>query len=269
MVNCWVNFTTFARDIEWMRYSLESFRKYCTGFAGVTICVPTWDVDKFRQFERYSTPDCPIEIHGFLEYPGKGFVNHLAIKCSADLYAPKATHILHMDPDCLFSAPQTPYDYLAVCSFASTCTSDQDSFYVPVLVIEPYEVLKTVHPARYNWKQVTEFAVGFTCTHETMCRHPAVHVPTTYRYTRNLIEEVHKCPFYDFVLRQKNQYPQGFGEFNTLGAVAYERFKDSYKFIDRGDKGIAADPTPKVWQGWSYTGAHSKDNFAKIKEILA
>lgn len=254
MKKVYVNYTTFGRDLEWLRFSLESFKKYCTGFAGVTIVVPTWDVDKFLQFERYSTPDCPVLIKNFLEYPGKGFVHHLAMKCYADVFSPEATHILHMDPDCLFCASQTPDDYFVD--------------HKPVLLIEPYEVLKTIHPARYNWKGVTEEAVKFEVTHETMCRHPAVHPAETYKVTRTHIEKVHLTPFIDFVVKQKNAYPQGFGEFNTLGAVAVKFRPTHYHFIDLEDKGPANGPISKVWQGWSYTGVHSPDNAAKIQEIL-
>lgn len=257
-------YVTFARDIEWLRYSLESIGKYCSGFAGVTVVVPTWDFDKFTQFERYSTPSCPVRIKQFLEYPGRGFVHHLAMKCYADVFMPDMDVILHMDPDCLFFKPCTPEDYLATVSDSSM--EDGDCRKVPVLVVEPYSELVTKHPARYNWKGVTEMALKFDCPYETMCRHPAAHIPSTYWGVRNHIEGVHRQPFLDFVIRQKNAYPQGFGEFNTLGAYAMKFLPDKYHFIDRKDKGIDADPEPKVWQGWSYEGVSK--NINRIKKIL-
>lgn len=247
-------YVTFGRDLDWTRYSLESILKYGKGFTGITIVVPTWDVNKFLQFERYSTPTCPVLIKNFLEYPGKGFVHHLAMKCYGDVFCPDADLVLHMDPDCLFTAPFTPEDYMVDGK--------------PVLVIEPYEVLRTIHPARFNWKQVTEEAVRFDVSHETMCRHPAIHWKETYKATRDRIEGFHVTPFIDFVIKQKNSYPQGFGEFNTLGAIAMKYLPEDYHFIDRGDKGPAADPPSKVWQGWSYTGVHAPNNASKIKEIL-
>lgn len=253
-MNCQILYVTFARDLEWLRYSLESIRKYATGFTGITVVVPEWDVAKFLQFERYSTPDCPVLIKNFLEYPGKGFVHHLAMKCYADVFCPNASHVLHLDPDCLFKEKVTPEDYF--------------ERGLPVLVIEPYEHLKTSHPARYHWKSVTENALKFDCTHETMCRHPAVHKRETYRNLRDYMEKVHVTPFYDFVIKQKNKYPQGFGEFNTLGAYALQFMRHEYYFIDRGTEGEARDPKPKVKQLWSYTGANAKDNMAHIKAIL-
>jgi len=249
-----VLYVTFSRDLHWTRYSLESIYRFGTGLSGVTVVVPTNDVGIFSQFARYSTPECPVRIKGFLEYPGKGFVHHLGMKCYGDVFCPDADLILHMDPDCLFTTAFSKGDYVI---------GEK-----PVLVVEPYDAIKTAHPARYNWKRVTEEALKFDCTHETMCRHPAVHYSWLYRATRDHIEKVHATPFLDFVIKQKNSYPQGFGEFNTLGSYALKNHTSKYHIIDRKDQGASADPPSKLWQGWSYTGVTSRENAAKIKEIL-
>lgn len=254
MPKVWIQYVTFARDLEWMKYSLDSFKKYATGFAGIVIVVPTWDVEKFLPLERYGTKDCPVLIKNFLEYPGKGFVHHLAMKCYADVFCPEATYILHMDPDCLWCSRVTPRDYF-----------DNG---LPVMVIEHYDAVKTYHEGRYNWKKVTEEALKFDCPFETMCRHPSIYHSDTYRKLRDYMEKTHITPFYDFVIKQKNSFPQGFGEFNTLGSFALKMQGDEYFFIDRGNKGAAGDPEPKVWQGWSYTGVHSEKNRNEIQKIL-
>ncbi len=228
-------------------------RKYAKGFDGVIVVVPTTDIPRFLHLES-SFQDIKVKIKGFLEYPGKGFVHHLAMKCYADVLCPQATHILHMDPDCLFSAHITP-----------------DSYFVdgkPVLLIEPYEAFKEKHPGRYNWKQVTEKAVGFPCSHETMCRHPAVHNAETYGACRSHIQSIHETPFIDFVLKQENKFPQGFGEFNTLGSFALEMRRGEYHFIDRGFEGEKHDPASCVTQLWSYTGVRRPDNLETIRRIL-
>lgn len=254
--NVVLTYVTFARDHDWLIKSLDSFRKYAKGFAGVTIVVPTWDVDQFLHFEKeYSTPACPVWIKNFLEYPSKGFVHHLAMKCYADVFSPAADFILYMDPDCLFSAPVTPDDYFVDGK--------------PVLVIEPYEAIKEIHPGRYHWKSVTEMALKFDCPYEMMCRHPAVHSRKVLRGLRDYMESQHQTPFLDFVLKQKNPFPSDFGEFNTLGAFAYKFHQDEYFFIDRGTKGGSADPISKVTQLWSYTGVWTSKNQETIQKILA
>lgn len=246
-------YVTFARDIVWLDYSLQSIRKFGSGFSEICIVVPTNDVDRFIKFEKsFGTAECPVRVKTFLEYPQKGFVHHLAMKCYADAFIPDADLILHMDPDCMFHAPFSPSSYIVNGR--------------PELVIEPYEAIRQSHPPRYNWKSVTEDALRFPCNYETMCRHPAIHHSWLYPKVRKHIEMVHGTPFIDFVLKQKNSFPQGFGEFNTLGSYAIDRHPESYHLIDRGNSGESADPKPLLTQMWSYTGV--RQNMAKIREIL-
>ena len=250
----WINYTTFARDIQWMDFTLRSVRKYGRDIAGITVVVPTVDHDKFIGLEKkYSVEGSPLLIKTFLEYPEKGFVHHLAMKCYADAFNTDATHILHMDPDCMFHAPFSTDDYII----------DNK----PVLLIEPYDVLRAKHTGRYHWKSVTEAALQFDCPYETMCRHPAVHPAWLYQKMRTYIEHRHQTPFIDFVIKQKNSYPMGFGEFNTLGAFAYKFFNSDYHWIDRGDRGEAYDPEPKLTQFWSYHGPGP--SLEKINKILS
>lgn len=246
-------YVTFARDLLWMDYSLQSIRKFGSGFSEICIVVPTVDVDKFRKFEKtFGTSECPVRVKGFLEYPQKGFVHHLAMKCYADVFMPDTDLILHMDPDCMFHAPFSPESYISKGK--------------PVLVIEPYEAVQKYHLPRYHWKSVTEDALRFPCNYETMCRHPAIHHAWLYPKVRKHIEAVHQTPFVDFALKQKNSFPQGFGEFNTLGSYAVDRHPESYCLIDRGNSGEAADPKPLLTQMWSYEGVNR--NMARIREIL-
>jgi hypothetical protein len=254
-----VNYVTFARDLQWMDYTLGSFRKHAKGFCNVDIIVPTTDSGLFGPLvERYSTPDCPVRIREFIEYPGKGFLHHLIMKCYADIFRPDATHILHMDPDALFSGPVTPDDYFV---------DDK-----PLLVVEKYSAIPINKEGdwqgRLKWKAVTEMALRFDCPYETMCRHPAIHKIETYRKVRDYIESVHGTPFTDFVLKQKNSFPQGFGEFNTLGAYAYEKMRDEYHFWDRGTLGVAGDPKSLVEQLRSYDGPHGGNNPAGIERAM-
>lgn len=251
-----LNYTTFARDHDFLEKSLLSVKKYARGFCGVTIVVPTRDIDLFLHFERdIQIPECPILVRTFLEMPEKGFVHHLAMKCYADVFRQDCTHTLHMDPDCLFTSPVTPQDYFVEGK--------------PVLLVEPYEAIRRAgHEGRYNWKKVTEEAVKFNCDYETMCRHPAVHHNWIYKEVRSHIESRHQTPFIDFVIKQKNSYPQGFGEFNTMGAYVMEFRKDKYHIIDRGYDAEKNDPPARLKQMWSYHGVHGSSK-AEIDQILA
>jgi len=263
--NVQILYVTFARDLDWLRFSLESIRKYGKGFGGITIVVPTVDVDKFLQFERYSTKECPILIKNFLEYPGKGFVHHLAMKCYADVFCPNATHVLHMDPDCLFCAPFTPDDYF------------MDG--KPVLVIESYELLNRYFKERAFWKIGVDEALGIDAKFETMCRHPAVHHIDTYSGVRSRVEKIHVTSFTDYYLKGKNSFPQTRSEFPVLGAFAIEFMGDKYYFHDCSPEREArlsevmtnrelkiGHPDNKLVQFWSYNGAGSA--LPEIRKIL-
>jgi len=265
MAKTWLNYVTFSRDYEWMKYSLDSFKKYATGFSGVTIVVPTWDVEKFLPYEKYSTNDCPVLIKNFLEYPSKGFVHHLAMKCYADVFSPEADFIIHLDPDCLFHEPVKPSDYI-----------DGNR---AVIVAEPYDVVEKYFPGRFHWRSVTEDALKFNCEYETMCCHPAIYTKSTYGELRSYIESVHLTPFMDFVLKQKNTFPQGFGEHNTLGSFAIKYLPEEYKIVDCGPERLArmddliknselkiGHPHQKLTQFWSYRG--TREYMDKINEIL-
>lgn len=266
MRSVWQTYVTFERDLQWLEFSLMSFKKYCKGFDGVVIIVPLGQTSKFMHLEqKYGTRDCPVWIRGFQECPGKGFVHHLAMKMYADVVMPEATHILHLDPDCLWTLPTTP-----------------DTYFVdgkPVLVIEPYEIVKQYHPGRYNWKTTTEANLGFKCEYETMCRHPAVHVKQLYPTVRAHIEKVHRTPFIDYYLRHENRFPYGIGEFNEMGSYAVEMIPDWYCFVDCGPERLKhlselkknaelpfGHPPPHLKQYWSYSG-WQKD-FDEIKRII-
>lgn len=252
-----IQLTTFRRDLSWVDFHLQTFAKFCTGFSGVTIVVPTVDLDLFLPFEqKYSRPDCPVYIKTFLEFPDKGFNHHMAMICYADIYNPDATHIVHPDPDCMWTKPTTPYDYII----------DEK----PVLLIEPFDaIMRAGHMGRYGWKKVVEDALRIDVTHETMCRHPAVHHKWLYKAVREHIEARHQIPFTDYVLRQQNAFPQGFAEYPTLGAIAVAFHAHKYTLIDRGYDGEMRDPEPHLVQMWAgHSEPAQEHNRLAIQKIL-
>lgn len=252
-----IMYVTFRRDLAWLDVSMRSFKKYCSGFTGVTIVVPTSDLDVFLPFEaKYSTKDCPVLVKTFLEFPGKGFCHHMAMICYADVFATDATHVLHIDPDCLWNQPTTPYEYVV----------DEK----PVLVIEPFDAIRQAgHMGRYGWKKPVDDALKIDTKYETMCRHGATHPKWLYKSMREHIEARHCVPFIDYVLRQQNSFPQSFVEFDTLGAYAVEFYPSKYKLIDRGYDGERNDPVPHITQMWAnHSEPSDTHNQVNIQRIL-
>jgi hypothetical protein len=75
--------------------------------------------------------------------------------------------------------------------------------------------------------------LGIDVEWETMVRHPAVFHVDMYRRMRTHIEDRHKYPFTQYVLLQRNEFPQTFAEFPTLGAYALHADSDRYQVVTR------------------------------------
>src|SRR3990167_1930136 len=224
---------THAKDKEWLEPCLKSIFKFCSGFHEVVVALPNRDkAELFPILTRY-----PVKSWGFDEVEGHGFNHHQAVICMADQICEDADLILHVDVDCMFVEPVTLQDYII---------NDK-----PVLLIENYERFRTVHPGVFYWKQCTEKALGMPCTYETMRRHPAVHWKETYCKTREMVESAHKKPFLQYMLEQKDSFPQTVSEFNMLGSVAAHFYKDRYHIIDLEHQ---ARPKDKLIQFWSHGG---------------
>ena len=219
---------TYAKDIEFAWASLRSIEKYATGFSGVKIIVPNPDVPAFKAIAGQA------EVIGFDECPGKGMCHHMALICMADLFCNTADAILHLDADCLFTEPVSLEDYVIDGK--------------PVLVRQRYSEFPEQR-TRYSWKKCILAATGIDPEWETMCRHPSVHLPETYRRTRFLIERTTGQNFLAYILSCRNIYPQTFAEFPTLGAVAFAHYPERYHWID-----WANCPPAKLKDFWSHGG---------------
>lgn len=229
---------TFRRDLEFFYFSARSVRKFTSGFRDCICVVPTEDGDMFREVGE----PLGFTIKTFDEWPGKGFLHHEALICEADVWCPDADAVLHMDPDCMFTGYVNALDYF----------KDEK----PILYRERFEDFRK-HPNRYGWKKCIKDATGIDAEWETMVRHPSVHLPHTYLFTRQMITNHTGMDWKEYIKGCRNTYPQTFAEFPTLGAVAIEKCPDDYCFVDVG-QGI---PYPdwdksrdKMFAFWSVGG---------------
>lgn len=249
MPNTEIVIVSFLPDLEWIDFSLRSMAKYATGFSGVTIIVPWDDLGSFLPFESMRTKDgAPVRVKKYVDVQGKGMLMHEVMICSADLYCPEADFIMHMDSDCLFHEAVTPDDYM--------------NNGKPDLLMVRYSSFPAGR-AEYRWQKNVMRALGYSSDHvifETMQRHPAVHVRKLYTAMRARVEEVHRCPFNQFVIEQENSWPQGFAEFPTLGAYAYWKFTEEYNFIEIEKPDIQSHPKTahKATQFWSHASRDPK-----------
>ena len=208
---------TYAPDYDFTSYTLRSIAKFGSGFSGITIVVPYRDMERFAPLAKQHG----CTLRGFYEAAGKGFLHHQVCKCEADLWCPRGTDlVVHIDADCVFKEPFTLETFL------------KDG--KPILLRERYEDFAH-YPARASWQNCVEHALGVKMPWETMVRHPGVFWTGMYREMRDRIETVHVIPFTQYVLLQKNDFPQTFAEFPTIGgfALAMEKWRDKYAVVTR------------------------------------
>lgn len=204
-----VLYVTFARDMDFLKYSLRSYQKFCTGFAGVTVAVP----ESERGLYNWVTN---AKVVYFKETPGKGMLHQMLIKCRADEICPHVDCVLHLDADTLFWRKCTPADF----------------FYngLPILVRERYAELR--NPNRLNWQKAVQDAIGLKPEYETMVRQGAVHWKETYARLREKVELYVGMPFDNYVLSCRNEWPQSWAEYPALGAIAIAHFRGRYEMRD-------------------------------------
>jgi hypothetical protein len=174
------------------------------------------------------------------EWPGKGMLWHMAQIMRADQWCPDADFILHTDSDCLFTEPVTPDDYFV------------DGR--PILYYEKFSSLTKKHPDVGVWQEVTQNCLPFPVLYETMRRHPAVHQHNVYSEARGLIVTKTKQPVDDYIKSCREEYPNGFCEFVTLGNVVMhlEHLRKQYHLVDTAEFKDGWPPQ-KICQFWSHS----------------
>ena len=220
---------TYHKDLPWLDYCLRSVKRFCTGFAGVTLVVPLVEMSIFKRYYELGLEN--FQIQGFDEPPGKGMLAHMAIECMADQFVPPSTEcVLHLDADTVFNG-----------------RTDVSQFFhegKPIYVWRTYESLydpeKKVNSDCVIWKERTERALGFPTNVYGMCVMPCINSLKLFPEFRAWIKEQHKKPFWDWACSGQNQFPQDWSEYSALGAFAKELMPDLYHWLD-----CAKEPVPK------------------------
>lgn len=221
---------SFRRDHGWCEFALQSIQKFGHGFSGITLLVPDVDETLFRLYEK--PYGCRVKT--FKERPAPfGMIHHMIMIGRADEICPEADVVFHVDSDCFFTEPFGPEDYMEGPK--------------PILLFANYTKL----PPHMPWKPVVNANLKIDWPWETMRRLPLLHIPETYRKLRSEVERLHGKPFEDYVFSCKHDFPEGFCEFNCLGAIAMRHFADRYLLMDVGS---GPYPKNKMLQFWSRQG---------------
>jgi hypothetical protein len=242
-----IHIVSVGKHFNHLKYALRSIKKFASGFRKTIVLVPTKDMDAARKL----IADAPdnIQLMDFFEWPGKGMLHHMYLIMSADKYT-DADFILHFDSDCVFTEPVTPEDYFVDGK--------------PVLMYADFDWLVNTQQANLRmWQDVTKNAIGGPVPIETMRRHPAVHYRELYALARNMMENNTGQPVSSYIERQRDEFPQTFCEYVTLGNVAWRCIPDKYAWRNQQTEGF---PPAKIHQNWSHCEP-TPENMALYQKI--
>ena len=254
---------TYGRDVEWFERLANSYVKYASGFEWFKVVVPNPDLPLFKKI----CEPRGIFACGFDEWPGKGFNHHQAMQCMGDLHFPEADAITHVDADCVFASKCQASDWFINGRPLAPFIDFDRLLKRPLDHDEMMTFMgftgKKVDFSRGQlmWKFAAEFALGFRVPRATMVWMPITHVRGVYGKLREVIASHHGKPFDHYVIDCRNEFPQTFCEFESLGGVAYQFFEPSYHWWNIDDSGHPF--AGKVVQCWSHGGFDRPHEFAR------
>lgn len=191
---------SYPKDYEWMSYCVRSIDKFCSGFREVIIIAPD---------DKCPVPNYPHRLMVEPEAPGiNGYLWQGAVKAIAHRYT-NAPFILHCDSDCLFTRPVTP----------ETFFMDGKPFWLYV----SYDAIEV------PWKPITEKFIGHPVEFEWMRRLPCIVPRNVHVELERFCLAKHNKTVQDYVMQQPGS---DWSEFNSLGAIAWDKFHDEITWIN-------------------------------------
>lgn len=245
-----IHICSYARDFRYLFYCLRSIVKFTSGFHELVLFIPIKDENLFMQ----SIPDDLkdtlgnfIKVIYFDEWENKGMLHHEYKVLCADIDCPDSDYILHLDSDIIITKPMNVSEFF--------CDGK------PILFHTPYTIVEKLNPNVLFWQIAVTNALGWVPIHEFMRSRFLTYKRTLYSKTRELIENNTKQPVDEYIKIQKNEYPQTFAEYPTLGEVAWKFFHDDYYWVDteKREHYKFEESDRKVKQMWSHQPPTDED----------
>lgn len=217
---------TYAKDYPWLDYAVHSIAHYVSGYRKVVIAYP--HTDPTPTFSRRVPPN--IEFVP-VEDLANGYIGQQYTKLCAPMLT-NAPFILYWDSDCVATRPfDIRKEYM-------------DAKGRPILL---YSTWEHVGGGAGRWRPITEHAIGIDPPYEFMRCMPMLHDALAVYDTIGIIEERHGMGMRDYLSSVKGN---AFSEFNAMGAVAYVRHKERYRFMSAEDNAL----NHPCQQFWSHGG---------------
>ena len=243
------------KDLKWLKYCIQSIKKYCKNYTGHTVFLDN-NLDDCVETEKYLKS---INYDYIIDHDAKtvnvGYVRQQYIKFVLDKYLPPSVdYICHVDSDSIFYEEHTPEIYFRTYSK------------IPDMLIATYDIIKTrrinqgksIKPIN-RWRNITEQFIGSTINYEYMRCMPLLYTPLLMNSIRDFVLDRHKCNILDF-LKNKNT----FTEYNCLGAYAHKFRPTEYTWCNEGEYYKKYGRLPLL-QSWSKENIKNK---TKLLESL-
>lgn len=217
---------TYAGDALWLDWCLKSICKNAPTLP-ITLVAPESDREVVKRVaEKYD-----VYVHGVTPVHKEGYMDQQWSKIHADVFCRDASHIIHVDSDCLWTNPDWQKELFKNGK--------------PIAYKTSYRSLEG--SGAIHWQGITESALGFGIDYEYMRRHPAVYPREIYERLKEHLGARHNGlkGWYSGLKDRR------FSEFNALGAFADRFFSQDFHWIDT-DGDIL--PEKVVEQGWSWGG---------------
>lgn len=197
---CDIFIKTYPPDYPWLKYCVRSIDKFCSRFREVIIIAPD---------DKCPVPNYPHRL--IVEPEAEGIDGYLwqgALKATAHHYT-DAPYILHVDSDCIFTKQVTP-----------------EAFFVdgkPFWLYSPYSKVEV------PWQPITEKFIRHPVENEYMRRMPCLIPRFVHEELEAFCLALHNKKVHDYVMQQPHR---AWSEFNALGAIAWDKFRDHFTWIN-------------------------------------
>jgi glycosyltransferase involved in cell wall biosynthesis len=221
---------SYRNDFRWLKYSLQSLKKFVTGYNEIIIIIP----DGERQYIDFELPERTF-VHTIKE-SGSGYLFQQYVKMIAHHYC-SASHIMYLDSDCIFHSPVDVRELV------------KDG--KPQILMTNYNELGDC-----PWQRPTADFIGQIPEYEFMRRHCLIY----HKDTLVNLENWFNGDLKEYILSR----PGGtFSEFNVIGFYAYLNEKDKYNFVNTNNW----EYVPAIVNQYhSYTQFQEKES--EIKNII-
>ena len=238
-------YRSYWQDFKWLKYSLESVKKYLNDYSEIVIVVPPHDYDILKeQMKDWDLPKGIVVYRDPNEFKGDGYLGQQLCKLHAFDFA-NYPYILFVDSDAIFTKSTDINHFIR---------NDK-----PCVIKTPYI---TLVGDVLVWKGITEKVVGFPVQYEYMRRLPILYRRDTLRNLLRYFMETHGMTIEDYM---KLLTDRSFSEFNMMGAYTEKYEAGKYYFLNT-EKEKLNDSVLKQYWSW---GGLTPEIQTEIEKILS